>query len=136
MGFRPEVDERYESSGQTLEVRWLRELGWHEVEIAGWYYDPPGTRRAVVFELGNDRGRRQRVRFQLGVRVLRGGELLRFIVAALGWNPLASQGLELAVAAARYYKRAVGHRIRVHLVRNRRGYYDVINWAAASAEVP
>ncbi len=134
MGFSPEVAERYESGGQAQEVRWLREPGWHEVEIAGWHYEPRGTRRAVVFELRDARCGRQRVRFQLGVRILRGGELLRFIVAALGWNPLASQGLALAVAAARYYKRTIGHRIRVYLVRNRRGYHDVIDWAPASTE--
>ncbi len=46
MGFSPEVAERYESGGQTPEVRWLRDPGWHEVEITGY-------RHAAVGGLGS-----------------------------------------------------------------------------------
>ena len=123
MGFSPEITERIEKR-----LQWITTPGWHTVEIVGWKYGPQARRRYVVFQLQDDRGRKQSVCFSLSIPVLRAGELLRFVVTAMQWDKYDHMGSELNIAKAMTFRKLVGRRVRVFVQETRRGLHDVLDW--------
>ena len=130
MGFSQESIARYEQ--QQRRSRWITTPGSHIVKISSWQYSPPGKRRYVVFDLCNDEGREQRVEFSLSVPVLRTGELLRFVVAALHWDEHA--GNPLAVARASTFNELVGRRVAVAVVKTAAGLHRVVDWGSVRSD--
>ena len=71
------------------------------------------------------------MRFNLTIRALKDGELLRFVVAAMNWRPVEHQGKEFSIAHRTTYERLIGRRIAVVIFRDNRGLHSVVDWEAA-----
>jgi hypothetical protein len=132
MGFNVEAVGQREAR-EEARARWICTPGWHVVRIVDWRHDPPGTRRFVTFELRDDAGRAQTVRFRRSrsMRTLHNSELLRFVVAAMNWRMVEHEGDAFAVDNAAMFRELVGRRVAVYVAKDERGFYTVVNWAAA-----
>jgi len=132
MGFSPEVIARRQEQQERDErrSRWICTPGWHIVEIVGYHRSAVGRGGTAVFDLRDDQGREQTVRFSLSIPVLRGGELLRFWAAAMNRRLVELQGCELSIASARSLRALVGRRLAVFVAQNSKGLHDVIGWKA------
>ena len=135
MGFCRETIDRWEAK-QERESQYICTEGWHVVQIDGWRYDPPGTRRSVIFDLRDALGRGTTARFSLSIPVLRGGVLLRFVAAAMKWRLVEHQGRGLQMGNSKNLKELIGRDIAVFMQRNNRGYYDVVDWSSTQPESP
>lgn len=133
MGFCAETIDNVEAARerQTRRDQWICTQGLHVVTIVGWRYEPARVGRNVVFEVHDDAGRQQFVRFNLTTRSLRDGELLRFVVAAMNWRPELHQGDMFSIAHRRHYDQLVGRRIAVVVFRDNRGMHSVVDWEPA-----
>ena len=121
MGFSRQLAER-----EKRRSRWICTPGSHNVKIVGWKYHPTGKRRFVHFEVQDDQGREQTVRFSLSSADLRAGRLLKFVVAVLEWDEFA--GNPLGVASATTFNELVGRRVGIVIVQNHQGLHVVENW--------
>ena len=132
MGFSAETIANVEAARerQARRDKWICTPGLHEVTIVGWSYAGAYVGRDVVFELHDDEGRQQFVRFSLTTRSLRDGELLRFVVAAMNWRPVEHEGRVFSIAHRTYYDRLIGRRVAVVVFRDKRGLHSVVDWEA------
>jgi len=132
MGFCAETIANVEAARgrQDRRDRWICTPGLHVVTIARWSYAGARIGRDVVFELRDGAGRQQFVRFNLTVRELRDGELLRFVAAAMNWRPELHEGDMFSIAHRRYYEQLIGRRIAVVVFRDNRGLHSVVDWEA------
>ncbi|UCG33819.1 MAG: hypothetical protein JSU68_04120 [Phycisphaerales bacterium] len=132
MGFSAETIANVEAARerQARRDKWICTPGLHTVTIVRWSYTGARVGRDVLFELRDEAGRQQFVRFNLTVRSLRDGELLRFVVAAMNWKPVEHEGREFCIAHRSYYDRLIGRRIAVVVFRDRRGLHSVVDWEA------
>lgn len=130
MGFSPEViaRRREQQARDARRSRWICEPGWHVVEVVDYHRSPAGRGGTAVFDLRDNKDRMQEVRFSLSVPVLRGGELLRFVRAAMNWDE--HEGNPIGVANVKTLRALVGRRLAVYVVRNDKGLHDVIGWEA------
>lgn len=119
-----------DAKAKERQSQWICEPGAHRVKITQWEYQLPGTRKTVRFTVQDSSGRKLYVSFRLTLGEVRCGQLLGFVVAAMRWNPLAYQGLELSINTRSTYRDLLGRQVRVIVSRNNRGLYEVINWAA------
>lgn len=117
---------------QARRDKWICTLGLHEVTIVRWSYAGAYVGRDVVFELHDDAGRQQFLRFNLTKRSLRDGELCRFIVSAMNWRPELHAGDMFSIAHRNYYDQVIGRRIAVVVHRDKRGLHGVVDWEAVS----
>lgn len=129
MGFSQEITKRVERRSQ-----WITTPGWHIVEIVGWKYGPSGQRRYAVFQLRDGQDRKQSVSFSLSIPVLRDGELLRFVVAAMRWDKYDHMGSELSIAKAMTFRQLVGRHVKMFVHEARRGLHDVLDWEPIEGE--
>ncbi len=134
MGFSAEAIANLEAGRERQERRdkWICEPGLHVVSIVRWNYAGAYVGRDVVFEVHDGQGRKQFVRFNLPVRSLRNGELLRFVVAAMSWREVEHQGCELSVNHRTTYDLLIGRRIAVVVMRGPNGMHSVVDWETAS----
>jgi hypothetical protein len=134
MGFCAETIANVEAARdrQARRDMWICNRGLHVVTIVAWRYEPARVGRNVVFEVHDDAGRRQFLRFNLTTRALRDGELLRFVVAAMNWRPELHAGDMFSIAHRKYYEQLIGRRIAVVVMRNKRGLHDVVDWEATA----
>ena len=134
MGFSTETIAKVtaEHERQARRDKWICTPGLHVVRIVRWSYAGAHVGRDVVFELHDDAGRQQFVRFNLTIRSLRDGELLRFVVAAMNWRPELHEGDMFSIAHRRYYEQLIGRRIAVVVFRDKRGLHSVVDWRAVA----
>jgi hypothetical protein len=90
--------------------------GRHDVEIVGWHYLDHGDGQDVVFEVSDDEGRRQGVRFGLSDVELRSGQLTRFIAAVLRRQPPEPVGIQPHIVRQMLFNQAVGRRVALVVV--------------------
>lgn len=128
MGFNLEAF-REQQEREAWRAKWIREPGWHVVEIVAYRFDPPGSRKAVIFTVRDDQGREQTVRFRLRVMDLRNGYLSRFVACAMEWKRERSIGMELLVANATTFRNLIGRRIAVWVCRGLGDSYKIADWA-------
>ena len=130
MGFSAETIANVEAARerQARRDKWIASPGLYVVTIVRWSYSGAYVGRDVVFELRDDAGRQQFVRFNLTTRSLRDGELCRFIVAAMNWRPELHAGDMFSMAHRRYYEQLIGRRIAVVVFRDNRGLHSVVDW--------
>ena len=62
--------------------KWICTPGQHIVRIVGYKQDSKKSGKPVIFELQDDHGRKQTIRFLQSTTALKAGQLLRFVVAA------------------------------------------------------
>ena len=134
MGFSAETIANAETARerQARRDKWICDPGLHKVTIVCWSYAGAYVGRDVVFEVHDDTGRQQFVRFSLTTRSLRDGELCRFIVAAMNWRPELHEGDMFSIAHRRYYEQLIGRRIAVVVFRDRPGLHSVVDWESVA----
>ena len=136
MGFGAGIIAQVEADRerQARRDQWICSEGIHNVTITSWRYEKARVSRDVVFEVQDDAGRKQIVRFNLAVRSLRDGELLRFVVAAMNWRMVEHQGQTFSIAKRDRYRKLIGRRIAVQVLRVRKHFHEVVDWNPVSNE--
>ena len=121
MGFSPEVIAQRQAQQERADRRsqWICEPGWHVVEIEDYRHTSGSS---VEFFLRDDLGRKQTVPFSLSVPVLRTGELLRFVQAALHWPEW--EGNPLNVATKENFRAVLDKRVDVLVFRDEAVKFD------------
>lgn len=136
MGFSVETITNVEAARerQARRDKWICTPGLHVVTITAWRFAGAYRGKDVEFKLLDDAGRQQFLRFDLTIRALRDGDLLRFIVAAMDWRPELHAGDMLSIARKKYFDQVVGRRIAAVIMKNNRGLHDVVDWEPLSEQ--
>jgi hypothetical protein len=127
------IREREEQAERR--ARWITEPGRHAVNIIGFSYVPPGTRRGIEFQLENDAGQQQLVRFGLLTSALYGPELSTFHAAAEGITDPAMYFPSLQLAKSKILRKLVGKRLIIQVGRMADGLHRVCSWAPVARPV-
>ena len=102
--------------------------GRHGAKIVGWDYRNHGAGQDVVFEVSDDDGRRQGVRFGLSDLELSSGQLNRFIATVLQRQPPEPEGIEPHMVRQMLFNHLVGRRVLLVVVATSRGIQVVVDW--------
>ena len=110
--------------------------GRHVVRIAAWDYRDHGDGQDVIFEVADEAGRRQGVRFGLSDLELSSGQLSRFMATVLQRQPPEPEGIPPHIVRQMLFNQAVGRRVLLVVVATSGGVPIVVDWAAVVQKRP
>lgn len=115
---------------EAEQIEYIREPGHHEVHVTGWDYLDHDGERDVVFDVADDAGRRNALRFGLNELELASGELTNFLSTVLQRQLFLPMGMKMPFFLQTLFNHVVHRRIGVDVVETSRGKKLVLGWEA------
>ena len=116
--------------------RCISTAGRHQVTISSWDYRDYGDVQDVIFQMADDEGRRQGLRFGLSDPELSSGELTRFLATALQRQLPEPEGIPPHIVRQMLFNTLVGRRVLLVVEATSRGVQIVVDREAVVEKCP